>query len=98
MARGFTQYAYAFVQQPAELGAPPDQAQAAMLRAGRLYLRARDYGVEGLKLARGVTAQGLRTPAGLSRVPRGDVAPPHWTAPALAAGVAAHKRDLGAGG
>src|SRR5437899_3850012 len=29
MARGFTQYAYAFVQQPAELGAPPDQAQAA---------------------------------------------------------------------
>src|SRR5262249_36789766 len=54
MARGFPQYGYAFLQQPAELGAPPDQARAAMLRARRLYLRARDYGIEGLRLARGV--------------------------------------------
>src|SRR5262249_46074967 len=37
MARGFTQYAYAFVQQPAELGAPPDVAVLQLQRARRLY-------------------------------------------------------------
>ncbi|TMB12519.1 MAG: hypothetical protein E6J66_05745, partial [Deltaproteobacteria bacterium] len=94
MARGFTQYAYAFVQQPAELGAPPDQAQAAMLRARRLYLRARDYGVQGLKLARGVTPQDLRTPAGVSRLQRDDVPLLYWTVASWAGAIAANKRDL----
>ena len=87
MARGFTQYAYAFVQQPAELGAPPDQAQAAMLRA-------RDYGVQGLKLARGVTPQDLRTPAGLSRLQKDDVPLLYWTLASWAGAIAANKRDL----
>ena len=94
MARGFTQYAYAFVQQPAELGAPPDQAQAAMLRARRLYLRARDYGVQGLKLARGVTPQDLRTPAGLSMLQKDDVPLLYWTFASWAGAIAANKRDL----
>src|SRR2546430_6581767 len=93
MARGFTQYAYAFVQQPAELGAPPDQAQAAMLRARRLYLRARDYGVQGLKLARGVTPQDLRTPAGLARMQKDDVPLLYWTPASSAGAIAANKRD-----
>ena len=79
MARGFTQYAYAFLQQPAELGAPRDQAQAAMLRARRLYLRARDYGAEGLKLARGLGLQELRTPASLSKLQKDDVPLLYWT-------------------
>jgi len=94
MARGFTQYAYAFVQQPAELGAPPDETQAAMLRARRLYLRARDYGAEGLKLARAVTVQDLRTPAGLSRLQRDDVPLLYWTLAPWAGAIAANKRDL----
>src|SRR2546428_12416908 len=94
MARGFTQYAYAFVQQPAELGAPPDHAQAAMLRARRLYLRARDYGVEGVEPARTVTAQDLRTPAGLSRLQRGDGPLPYWTLASLGAAIAARKRGI----
>jgi predicted anti-sigma-YlaC factor YlaD len=94
MARGFTQYAYAFIQQPAELGAPPDQAQAAMLRARRLYLRARDYGLQGLKLARGLTVQDLRTPAGLSRLEKEDVPLLYWTLASWAGAIAANKRDL----
>jgi predicted anti-sigma-YlaC factor YlaD len=94
MARGFTQYAYAFLQQPAELGAPPDEAQAAMLRARRLYLRARDYGVQGLKLARGLTTQDLRTPAGLSRLQKADVPLLYWTLASWAGAIAANKRDL----
>jgi predicted anti-sigma-YlaC factor YlaD len=94
MARGFALYAYAFLQQPAELGAPPHEAQAAMSRARRLYLRARDYGVEGLKLARGLTVQDLRTPAGISKLQKEDVPLLYWTLAAWAAAIAANKRDL----
>lgn len=94
MASGFTSYAYAFLQQPAELGSPPDRSQALLLRARRLYLRARDYGLEGLKLARGVTTQDLRTPAGLARLEKDDVPLVYWTIVPWAAAIAANKRDL----
>jgi predicted anti-sigma-YlaC factor YlaD len=52
-ARGFTQYAYAFVQQDAEQAEARDLALARELeeRARRLYRRARDYGLRGLALA-----------------------------------------------
>lgn len=52
-ARGFTQYAYAFVQQEAEEAEEHSVAQAARLedRARRLYRRARDYGLRGLAVA-----------------------------------------------
>jgi len=51
-ARGFTQYAYAFVQQEADELEDTDIARAAVLqaRARRLYRRARDYGLRGLAL------------------------------------------------
>jgi predicted anti-sigma-YlaC factor YlaD len=94
MARGFTQYAYAFLQQPAELGAPREEAQAAMARARRLYLRARDYGGEGLKLARGVGLLELRTAANLSKLQKDDVPLLYWTLVPWAAAIAANKRDL----
>ncbi|HEY6909404.1 MAG TPA: TRAP transporter TatT component family protein [Myxococcales bacterium] len=94
MARGFTQYAYAFVQQPAEMGAPPDVAQAEMLRARRLYLRARDYGLEGLRLQRGVSARDLNRPEGIARLQKEDVPLMYWTLAPWAAAIAADKRDL----
>jgi predicted anti-sigma-YlaC factor YlaD len=52
-ARGFTQYAYAFVQQEAEEAEDHDLARALRLqeRARRLYRRARDYGLRGLAVA-----------------------------------------------
>ena len=94
MARGFTRYAYAFLQQPAELGAPFDQAKAAMLRARRLYLRARDYGADGLRLTRGVGLPELRTPAGMARLQKEDVPLLYWTLAPWAGAIAANKRDL----
>jgi len=50
-ASGFTQYAYAFVQQDADRLEDTDLAGAAELRtrARRLYLRARAYGLRGLE-------------------------------------------------
>jgi predicted anti-sigma-YlaC factor YlaD len=54
-ARGFTQYAYAFVQQEAEESEEHNLAAALRLeeRARRLYRRGRDYGLRGLALRRG---------------------------------------------
>jgi predicted anti-sigma-YlaC factor YlaD len=94
MARGFTQYAYAFVQQPAELGAPPEVAQPQMLRARRLYLRAREYGLDGLRLQRGVSAKDLNKPEGIARLQKEDVPLMYWTLAPWAAAIAADKRDL----
>ncbi|HEY9175795.1 MAG TPA: TRAP transporter TatT component family protein, partial [Verrucomicrobiae bacterium] len=47
---GFTQYAYAFVQQEADEVEGDDLARATAMRdrARRLYLRARNYGLRGL--------------------------------------------------
>jgi len=52
-ARGFTQYAYAFVQQEADELEERDVAASIALqeRARRLYRRARDYGLRGLAIA-----------------------------------------------
>jgi len=51
-ARGFTQYSWAFVQQKAERLEPLDLAasEELRLRAQRLYLRARGYGLRALEL------------------------------------------------
>jgi len=53
-ARGFTQYAYAFLQQEAEELEEHNLAAASRLeeRARRLYRRARDYGLRGLALGK----------------------------------------------
>ncbi len=51
--RGFTQYAYVYVQLPAEDAEERDvaYAYAQLERARRLYIRARDYGLRGLEAA-----------------------------------------------
>jgi hypothetical protein len=51
--RGFTEYAYAFVQQDAdELDDKDKVASTAMrARAAKLYLRARNYGLRGLEVS-----------------------------------------------
>src|SRR5207244_9269353 len=89
-----TQYGYAFVQQPAELGAPPEVAQAEMARARKLYLRARQYGLEALRLQRGVTEDELRKGTALPRLEKEDVPLLYWTIAPWAAAIAANKREL----
>jgi hypothetical protein len=95
LARGFTQYGFAFVQQPAELG-PPETAGPELARARKLYLRARGYGLEGLKLARGVTEDELRKSSAqaVGKLQKEDVALIYWTFAPWAAAIAANKRDL----
>ena len=92
-ARGFTQYAYVWVQQPAEEAEDRDvqAAYAQYARARRLYLRARDYGLRGLKLDK--DAEKLRAdPVGaLARTTREDVALLYWTGVAWAAAISLSK-------
>ena len=92
---GFTQYAYAFVQQDADEMEEKNVAAAAALRqrAGRLYLRAHNYGLRGLAVAH------PDFPVLLRRNPRtavqvctsADVPLLYWTAASWCAAIAAAK-------
>jgi len=83
-SRGFTQYAYAFLQQEAEEAEEHDLARTAALedRARRLYRRARDYGLRGLALKRPAFAQELRKDPrrAAAAIPAEDVPLLYWTA------------------
>jgi hypothetical protein len=87
-ARGFTQYAYAFVQQEGEAQEATDigRATQTLERARRLYRRGRDYGLRGLDAAHpGLAAQLHRdTASAVAQTTRADVPLLYWTAAAWA--------------
>jgi predicted anti-sigma-YlaC factor YlaD len=81
---GFVQYAYGWVQMPADVVEAQDLARATELRerARKLYLRARDYGLRGLEVDLPGLRQALaRDPeAALARTRKADVPFLYWTA------------------
>jgi len=88
-SRGFTQYAYAFLQQEAEEAEAHNLAQASQLeaRARRMYRRARDYGLRGLALNRPDFERRLRADPrrAAAALPVADVPLLYWTAAAWGA-------------
>ncbi len=96
-ASGFTQYAYAFVQEEADELEPSDfaAAQALRIRAKRLYLRARDYGTRGLEVRHpGFNAALAANPAqAVAPMAADDVPLLYWTAAAWGAAIAQAKDD-----
>ncbi len=97
LTSGFTQYAYAFVQQQAEEleDYDLDAATAQWNRARKLYLRARDYGLRGLNLSHENFAEALRMDP-LSAVAAAeveDVLLLYWTAVSWSAAIAVSKDD-----
>ena len=96
-SRGFTQYAYAFVQQEAEEAEAHDLARATALeiRARRLYRRARDYGVRGLAAERPGFDRRLREDPrrAAAEIPAADVALLYWTAASWGALIGVSKGD-----
>jgi predicted anti-sigma-YlaC factor YlaD len=101
MARGFTQYAYAWVQMPADEVAEKDLSRARFERgrAARLYLRARGYGFDGLRLQRGVSEEQLRgrdpdRSAALQKMTKAEVPLLYWTMAAWGAAISLRKTDL----
>jgi predicted anti-sigma-YlaC factor YlaD len=81
---GFTQYAYAFVKEEADETEPQDFALASgmRVRARRLFLRARDYGLRGLETThRGFTDALNKDPlAAMKDTKTADVPLLYWTA------------------
>jgi predicted anti-sigma-YlaC factor YlaD len=96
-SRGFTQYAYAFVQQEAEEAEDGELAKSLALqdRARRLYRRARDYGLRGLTLGKPGFAERLhKDPVkALAATTREDVALLYWTAASWGALIGLSKND-----
>lgn len=94
-ASGFTQYAYAFVQQDADELEEKDLSAAAALRvrARRLYLRARNYGLRGLELEHaGFQAALNRNPKAAAAMAKMKDTPfLYWTAVSWAAAISVSK-------
>lgn len=82
LSRGFAQYAVAFVRQDAEEEEDPARRRAGMERAGRLLLRAKEYGVRGLSADRPGFAGLLESDpvAAAAQAGEGDVPLLFWTA------------------
>lgn len=99
-ARGFTQYAYAFLQQEAEEAEEHNMAEALRLedRARRLYRRSRDYGLRGLALRRPDFVRQLRADPrrALAALPASEVPLLYWTGASWAAliGLSKDKPDV----
>jgi predicted anti-sigma-YlaC factor YlaD len=96
-ASGFCQYAFAFLQQDADMVESQDLARATHLRdrARRLYLRARDYGLRGLEVDFPGFREALRRDpaAALRPVRRKHVRLLYWTAASWAAAMALAVND-----
>ena len=94
-ASGFTQYAFAFVQQDADELEEKDLVASAAIRARarKLYLRGRNYGLRGLELNHPGFEKLLRGNAGgATRVAKAnDVPLLYWTAVSWAAAIANSK-------
>ncbi|MBI3268731.1 MAG: hypothetical protein HYZ53_06895 [Planctomycetes bacterium] len=92
---GFTQYAYAFVQEDADEMEGKDlaAAEAMRARARRLYLRARDYGLRGLDVAHKAFTKELRAKPreAVQVVTKKDVPLIYWTGVSWAAAIALSK-------
>jgi predicted anti-sigma-YlaC factor YlaD len=96
-ARGFTQYAYVYIEQPANEIEEIDvqRAYAERGRARQMYLRAKDYGLRGLE----TTHPGIASAIGgdpevaLAKTTADDVALLYWTAAAWASAISLAKDD-----
>jgi predicted anti-sigma-YlaC factor YlaD len=96
-ASGFVQYAYGWVQMPADFVEEQDLARATELRgrAQKLYLRAREYGLRGLELhAPGLREELRRDPQrALAGMRKPQVPLLYWTAMAWAGALSLKVND-----
>lgn len=92
---GFTQYSYVYVQEPAEELEERDLEQSNVLRtrARKLYLRARDYGIQGLEAKHSRFAAALRENPEMAvrGMKKADVPLLYWTALSWGAAISVSK-------
>jgi predicted anti-sigma-YlaC factor YlaD len=96
---GFTQYSYVWVQQPADEAEQVDveRAKIMRLRARKLYLRARDYGIRGLEVKHPNFGASLRhdPKVAVLAARKKDVSLLYWTAASWGAAISVSKDDPG---
>jgi predicted anti-sigma-YlaC factor YlaD len=94
---GFTQYSYVWVQQPADEMEQQDveRAKVMRLRARKLYVRARDYGIRGLEVKHPNFGASLRHDPRAAVLVAGkkDVPLLYWTAASWGAAISVSKDD-----
>ena len=94
---GFTQYSYVWLQQPADEMEQQDveRAKVMRLRARKLYLRARDYGIRGLAVRHPNFGANLRRDPKLTVLvaKKRDVPLLYWTAASWGAAISVSKDD-----
>lgn len=102
LTSGFAQYGYAFVQQDAdtaEFEGHNAVAAKSRLRAKKLFLRARDYGLAGLELSSPGIGEKLKSMRGLTEavapLKKEDIPLVYWTAAAWALAISNGKEDMG---
>lgn len=95
LARGFTQYAAAYVWQDAIESPDPEASRAGRERALRLYLRAREYGLRGLSAGRPGFREEFAADPGkaASKTEREDVPLLFWTGVSWSLAIAAAPDD-----
>ena len=83
-AQGFTEYAYAFVQEDADEAEDTDRVKATALRAraAKLYLRARNYGLRGIEVKHPGFADRLKAnpKEAVKELKKSEAALMYWTA------------------
>lgn len=101
LSSGFTQYGYAFVQQDAdqaEFEGKNALAAASRQRAKKLFLRARDYGLQGLELSSPGITEKLNSmrdlPSAVAPLKKEDVPLVYWTAAAWSLAISNGKEDM----
>jgi predicted anti-sigma-YlaC factor YlaD len=92
-AQGFTQYAYAFVQEDADEAEDTDKVKATAMRAraAKLYLRARNYGLRGLEVKHPGFAERLKAnpKEAVKELKKSEAPVMYWTAISWGAALAA---------
>ena len=96
-AAGFTQYAFVWVQQPADFIEAEDfaAAQHDRIRARNFYLRAHDYALRALEVRHPGIAEKLRTDpeAAVAKLARVDVPAMYWAAASLGSAISLGKTE-----
>ena len=96
-ASGFTQYGYAFVQEDADELESTNlaAATAARVRAGKLYIRARDYGLRGLDVNHPGFQKALASNPkdAVRKMTKRDVPLLYWTAASWGAAISVSKNN-----
>ncbi len=98
LARSFTEYGYAYVQCPAEYIQDEnyEKFKEMKMRAKKLYVRARDYGLRGLDVRhdRFSTQLAADSPGAVAKAGKDDVELLYWTGVAWLAAISADKNDM----